>query len=78
MARSGEKFGTRTGTGLALAVGETVGGAVGTTDLVVLVVGAPGSANGTEDDDVHPPVSSAPAATRDRVPPHALTLASRR
>ena len=63
MARSGEKFGTRTGTGLALAVGETVGGAVGTTDLVVLVVGAPGSASGAEDDDVHPHVSSAAAAT---------------
>jgi hypothetical protein len=63
MARSGEKLGTRTGAGLALAVGETVGGAVGRTDLVVLVVGTPGSADGADDDDVHPHVSSAAAAT---------------
>jgi hypothetical protein len=63
MARSLEKFGTCTGAGLALAVGETVGGGVGRTERVARgVVGAPGSASGAEDDEVHPHVISAPAA----------------
>ena len=57
MARSLEKLGGATG----------VGGVVGTTVFVARalarVVGAAGSARGSEDDDVHPLTTSTPAVS---------------
>ena len=78
MARSREKFGTRTGAGRALAVGETVGAAEGRTERVARVVGAPGSASGAEEDEVHPHVISAPAAAAAAYRLISPTVASRR